>query len=77
MKQLSTAILAEKVTSLRKEKKIQQEELSKLTGINRTMIGRIEHQTYIPSLPQLMKLAEAHKPTTNLKAKRDIRKRTT
>ena len=59
MKQLSTAILAEKVTTLRKEKKIQQEELSKLTGINRTMIGRIEHQTYIPSLPQLIKLAEA------------------
>ena len=59
MKQLSTAILAEKVTSLRKEKNIRQEELAELTGINRTMIGRIEHQTYIPSLLQLEKLAEA------------------
>ena len=59
MKHLSTALLANTVTSLRKEKKIRQEELSKLTGINRTMIGRIEHEDYIPSLPQLEKLAEA------------------
>ena len=58
MKHLSTALLADTIISLRKEKNIRQEELAELTGINRTMIGRIEHQTYIPSLPQLEKLAE-------------------
>lgn len=58
MKHLSTSLLADTITSLRKEKKLRQEELSELTGINRTMIGRIEHQTYIPSLPQLESLAE-------------------
>lgn len=53
MKRLSTAKLAESVKEKREEKGLTQEELSNLTGINRIMIGRIERENFIPSIPQL------------------------
>lgn len=58
MKRLSLADLAETIKSNRIEKGITQEQLCKKTGINRNMIGRIERMEYIPTIPQLEKLAE-------------------
>jgi transcriptional regulator with XRE-family HTH domain len=58
MKTLSTSILAQTVKSRREQKGLTQEELSKLTGINRIMIGRIEHENFIPSIIQLEALAK-------------------
>lgn len=58
MKKLSTSLLAEMIKYSRKEKHINQEELAKKTGINRTMIGRIEREDYIPTIPQLESIAE-------------------
>lgn len=57
MKRLSLADLAETIKSNRIEKGITQQ-LCKKTGINRNMIGRIERMDYIPTIPQLEKLAE-------------------
>lgn len=57
MKKLSTKLLAETVISARKSNKLTQTELSKLTGINRVMIGRLEKEDYIPSIDQLQTLA--------------------
>ena len=47
MKKLSETLLVEAIVSNRKNKKITQAQLSELTGINRTMIGRIENGDYI------------------------------
>lgn len=58
MKKLSTTLLAQIVFSLRKSKGYTQTQLSKLTGINRSMIGRLESATYKPSIDQLEILAE-------------------
>lgn len=58
MKKLSTALLAQTVKRQRKEKNITQALLSEITGINRSMIGRLENQTFKPSFDQLEKLAE-------------------
>lgn len=58
MKRLLLADLAETIKSNRIEKGITQEQLCKKTGINRNMIGRIERMDYIPTIPQLEKLAE-------------------
>ena len=58
MKKLSETLLVEAIVSNRKNKKITQAQLSELTGINRTMIGRIENGDYIPSIEQLQSLAE-------------------
>ena len=58
MKRLSLVDLAETIKSNRIEKGITQEQLCKKTGINRNMIGRIERMDYIPTIPQLEKLAE-------------------
>ena len=52
-------MLASTIKAARKAEKIGQEELAEITGINRTMIGRIEHEDYIPTIPQLESLAEA------------------
>ena len=59
MKKISTKLIAELVNAKRKEQKITQEQLSKMTGINRSMIGRIENEEYIPAIDQLQTLAEA------------------
>ena len=53
MKRLSQEKMIEMVKELRKAKDLTQEQLSSVTGMNRQMIGR-----YMPSIPQLEKLAE-------------------
>ncbi len=58
MKQLSLEKLADMIKKQRNQKGLTQEQLCEMTGINRTMIGRIERKDYIPSIPQLEKLAE-------------------
>lgn len=58
MKRLSSALLAETVKRRRKEKNITQIQLAQLTGINRSMIGRLENETYKPSTDQLEAIAE-------------------
>ena len=58
LKRLSLVDLAETIKNNRTEKGITQEQLCEKTGINRNMIGRIERMDYIPTIPQLEKLAE-------------------
>ena len=58
MKHLSLNELAAIVVTKREEKHLTQAQLSEITGIHRTMIGRIEREDYIPTIPQLEKLAE-------------------
>ncbi|WP_273312769.1 MULTISPECIES: helix-turn-helix transcriptional regulator [Aminobacterium] len=57
MKRLSTTKLAETLKTKREEKGFTQNELSSLTGINRVMISRIEHKSFIPSITQFEALA--------------------
>lgn len=57
MKKLSTNKLASTVKAKREQKGMTQDQLSELTGINRVMIGRIEHQDFIPSIVQLESLS--------------------
>ena len=59
MKKLSLPLLAETVLSRRKEKRITQEKLSGLTGINRALLSRLESQDFVPSIDQLQALAGA------------------
>ncbi len=58
MKRFSTRKLSNLVFKGRKEKKWTQQELSDLTGINRSMISRLEQGEYEPSIAQLEKLAD-------------------
>ena len=58
MKKLSQSLLTKLVISSRKEKNITQIQLSELTGINRSMLCRLEAEDYIPSIPQLEKLSQ-------------------
>ncbi len=58
MKKLSAALLAETVKKQRKAKHITQAQLAELTGINRSMIGRLENETFKPSTDQLEALAD-------------------
>lgn len=58
MKKLSEKLLADVIINNRKNKQITQAQLSDTTGINRTMIGRIENEDYIPSIEQLQTLSE-------------------
>ena len=57
MKILSLIVLADIIKSQRTKKNITQEQLYEQSGINRNMIGRIERMNYIPTIPQLEKLA--------------------
>ena len=57
MKVLSADLLASKVITKRKEKKITQFDLSKATGINRALISQLENKEFTPSANQLMALA--------------------
>lgn len=59
MKKLSLSMLSDTIKNQRNIKNITQEQLCDQTGINRNMIGRIERMDYIPTIPQLEKLAEA------------------
>ncbi len=58
MKKLSQALLANVVNSKRKEMHLTQQELSEKTGINRTLLSRIEKQDYLPLIPQLEALGD-------------------
>ena len=59
MKTFSTDLLCSTVTSLRKSKSLSQQDLSNLTGINRTVISRLESNNYVPSIEQLEALGKA------------------
>lgn len=52
------SVLANLVTSKRKEKSMTQQQLSDATGINRALLSRLEKQDFIPSIPQLEALGE-------------------
>ena len=58
MKKLSMDLLADTVIRQRKAKHLTQKQLSDLTGINRTMISRLEKKDYQPSIQQLETLGE-------------------
>ena len=58
MKQLSLKLLADTVISRRKTMKMTQAELAKLTGINRSILSRLESEDYSPSVDQLLLLSE-------------------
>ena len=58
MKKLSLFLLSDTVTSRRKALKLTQAELAKRTGMNRSMLSRLESQEYTPSIQQLQALGE-------------------
>lgn len=59
MKIFSQKLLASTIKSKRKQLGITQVMLSEITDIHRTMLGRAERGTYIPTIDQLQKLARA------------------
>ena len=59
MKKLSMTRLAELVSGKRKEKSMTQQELADATGINRSLLSRLEKKDFIPSIPQLESLGDA------------------
>ena len=58
MRKLSMTLLVDTIVRRRKEKHMTQKELSNQTGINRTMISRLEKMDYQPSIQQLEILGE-------------------
>ena len=58
MKKLSLKLLAETIVSKRKALNITQAQLSEKTGINRSMLSKLESQEYTPSIDQLQSLGE-------------------
>lgn len=58
MKKLSPSLLAQIVSSRRKELSMTQKELSDKTGINRAQLSRLEQQDYLPLIPQLEALGD-------------------
>lgn len=58
-KNTSISIISKKILSSRTEKGLSQAEVSKLSGLNRATIGRIENRLYMPSIEQLQALANA------------------
>ncbi len=58
MKKLSLQLLADTVSSARKAKRMTQAQLSKATGINRSLLSRLESLEFTPSVDQLQALAE-------------------
>ena len=58
MKKLSLPLLADTVITRRKGLKMTQAELAKRTGMNRSMLSKLESQEYTPSIAQLQALAE-------------------
>lgn len=59
MKKLSPTLLAQIVSSKRKELNMTQKQLSDMTGINRAQLSRLEQQDYLPLIPQLEALGDA------------------
>ena len=58
MKKLSITKMAATIIAKRKEQKLTQAQLAKMTGINRGMISRLESCDYTPSIDQLQSIAE-------------------
>ena len=58
MKKLSLSLLSDTVTSRRKTLKMTQAELAKRTGMNRSILSKLESRAYTPSIPQLEALGE-------------------
>ena len=58
MKKTSIEIISSTISARRREKKLTQEQLSALSGINRCMIGRAENGEFMPSVEQLQSLGE-------------------
>ena len=58
IKKLSLRLLSETVVSARKQKQITQADLSRMTGINRSLLSRLESQKYAPSADQLYALSQ-------------------
>lgn len=58
MKKMSSARLAELVTANRKTANLTQQQLADATGINRSLISRLEKQDFVPSIAQLEQLGE-------------------
>ena len=50
--------MADTIIAKRKEQKLTQAQLAKMTGINRGMISRLESCDYTPSIDQLQSIAE-------------------
>ena len=59
MNTTSKKLIADLVSTKRKNKKLTMVQLSEMTGINRAMIGRLENEEYMPSLEQLVALSNA------------------
>ena len=57
MKHLSHSLLADTVTRRRKELRFSQAALAEKTGINRSILSRLESGTYSPSVDQLLALS--------------------
>ena len=58
MKRLSVRLLAETVTLRRKARKLTQGRLAELTGMNRSVLSKLESGEYTPSVDQLHALSE-------------------
>ena len=58
MKKISMSLLATKVATKRKERKLSMEELAEMTKMHRTSVSRLEKQEYEPTLSQLQALCE-------------------
>lgn len=58
MKHLSTVKLSETVVSKRKAMKLSQSVIAERTGINRSLLSRLETGDYTPSVDQLLALSE-------------------
>ena len=59
MKKLSLKLLSETAAAARKKKKLSQAKLAEMTGINRSILSRLEAGDYMPSVDQLQALSEA------------------
>lgn len=59
MKSFSLALLAETVVSRRRELKITQAQLAAMSGINRSLLSRLESRDFTPSIDQLQALGGA------------------
>lgn len=58
MKKLSSRRLAQTVAAHRKALKLTQAQLTAATGINRALLSRMEGETYVPSVDQLLALSD-------------------
>ena len=50
--------IGERITQLRKQQNLSQDELAKKAGVSRTIIGNYERNTNTPSIEVLIKLAK-------------------